>query len=82
MDKLSVMELGLCIKTTSSYVHVPYPAAIFVSPSIEKKKKKPFEESAILSYTETSKPAYPLIFNYTDTTACSSTETLRNFFAS
>ena len=51
-----------CIKNTSSYVHVPYPTAVFCHQATLKMKKKPLEENAILPYTETNKLAYPLIF--------------------
>ena len=38
-------------------------------------KKKPLEENPVLLYTETNKPD-PFIFNQTDTTAFTSTDTL------
>lgn len=33
---------GHCIKTISSYVHVPYPRAVFVSPRIDENGKEAF----------------------------------------
>ena len=54
---------GLFIKITSSYVYVPFPTAIFVSPSIDKNEQEAFRKKIQLPHTENSKLAYLLIFN-------------------
>ena len=40
---------GHCIKTTSSYVHVPYPTAIFVSPGIDENEKEAFRRKCSIA---------------------------------